>query len=595
MSAMFAPKVAKAKAAASSANGSAYQRSALVAQRPHDKQEVDAVSPTTRAAACGVSWNFSKIPLFPPERAGRSQASSPIPGTIQPKLAVGAVDDPLEREADGIAEQVMRKPDPEFSSIAALQPGHKSAISAEQELRAKADERPGAAATEEAPSVVQEVLRSPGAPLSHATRSFMEPKFGRDFSHVRVHADARGAESAQAVGANAYTVGWHIVFARGRFEPASAGGGQLLAHELVHVIQQSSAARPRPQEPRSACAGKQARIPAPILLPAGQPKVQRKPQLHLSLPRATLKGIGNPDVTEIIDKLPNTLMNGQEIEVKQVTIDGVQHKFMLSIEIIPGKPPQQAAAETTPMATSGPQNNIHTTGISIFQELPDPARTLFHELLHARLEIDKILPPDQQSETFGRYSQQLAMATDPSLLIVTGTKPLEVAVLDGIAKIRSWYQKYVTGFVMPPALGPERDINNFLEHWINEKFAGQEAGAAKIPPRPGTKAVSRAVTNSSIARRYAGNVDHVFNEYASQQNLDGVVAQAVEQTKSAAALPDKDDLNRSLEGALVQWFDALDREKAEIEKFKREPPVSAPQGAGNPYPPPLGIGGKPVR
>ncbi|HET8631526.1 MAG TPA: DUF4157 domain-containing protein [Thermomicrobiales bacterium] len=82
------------------------------------------------------------------------------------------------------------------------------------------------------------MLRAPGRPLDAATRSFMEPRFGHDFSGVRVHTDARAAESARAVGALAYTVGRDLVFGAGQYVPGSRSGQRLLAHELTHVVQQ---------------------------------------------------------------------------------------------------------------------------------------------------------------------------------------------------------------------------------------------------------------------------------------------------------------------------------------------------------------------
>jgi hypothetical protein len=66
----------------------------------------------------------------------------------------------------------------------------------------------------------------------------MEPRFGHDFSRVRVHADARAADSARAVNALAYTVGRDVVFGGGQYVPQSAAGLRLIAHELVHVVQQ---------------------------------------------------------------------------------------------------------------------------------------------------------------------------------------------------------------------------------------------------------------------------------------------------------------------------------------------------------------------
>jgi len=146
------------------------------------------------------------------------------------------------------------------------------------------------------PPIVHEVLRSPGQPLDAATRAYFEPRFGNsfhatpvrmsskgsgralsiapantfyereadawaeriasgargvplkgmhDFSGVRVHTDAKAAESARRVNARAYTVGSDIVFARGQFNPGSAAGNRLLAHELTHVLQQGGAAAPQ--------------------------------------------------------------------------------------------------------------------------------------------------------------------------------------------------------------------------------------------------------------------------------------------------------------------------------------------------------------
>lgn len=88
------------------------------------------------------------------------------------------------------------------------------------------------------PSSVHSVLQSPGRPLDSATRGFMEPRFGHDFGHVRVHSGAQAAQSARDMDARAYTVGNHIVFDQGEYAPHSHAGRQLLAHELAHTVQQ---------------------------------------------------------------------------------------------------------------------------------------------------------------------------------------------------------------------------------------------------------------------------------------------------------------------------------------------------------------------
>jgi len=89
-----------------------------------------------------------------------------------------------------------------------------------------------------APPIVHDVLRSPGKPLDAQTRAYFEPRFGHDFSKVRLHTDSEAAESARSVNALAYTVGPQIVFGAGLYQPAAASGQRLLAHELTHVVQQ---------------------------------------------------------------------------------------------------------------------------------------------------------------------------------------------------------------------------------------------------------------------------------------------------------------------------------------------------------------------
>lgn len=93
------------------------------------------------------------------------------------------------------------------------------------------------------PPIVHEVLRSPGQPLDAGTRAFMEPRFGYDFSGVKIHTDARAAESARALNALAYTSGKEVVFGAGRYSPGTGDGKKILAHELTHVVQQSSFTR----------------------------------------------------------------------------------------------------------------------------------------------------------------------------------------------------------------------------------------------------------------------------------------------------------------------------------------------------------------
>ncbi len=84
------------------------------------------------------------------------------------------------------------------------------------------------------------MLRLPGEELDEEVRAFMEPRFGFDFRDVRVHSDSRAARSAESVASHAFTCGSHIVFGQDRYQPATAHGRELLAHELAHVIQQAN-------------------------------------------------------------------------------------------------------------------------------------------------------------------------------------------------------------------------------------------------------------------------------------------------------------------------------------------------------------------
>ncbi len=158
---------------------------------------------------------------------------------VQCKLQVGAVNDPLEAEADRVADQVMRMSDPGIPSTEAAQAVHRKCAGCEEEEDKKLHAKPaGEPLPGEAPPIVHDVLRSPGEPLDPATRLSLEPRFGAEFADVRLHTDATAAASAQAVNALAYTVGNHIVFGDGQYAPGRMEGHRLLAHELAHTMQQ---------------------------------------------------------------------------------------------------------------------------------------------------------------------------------------------------------------------------------------------------------------------------------------------------------------------------------------------------------------------
>lgn len=144
---------------------------------------------------------------------------------LQARLRIGASSDPLELEAERIADRVTAAP------TAAAVSGAAPKI---QRYAGQAS-----AQTQTAPASVDAVLASAGRPLDAALRQDMEQRFGHDFSRVRVHVDAAAERSAREVNAQAYTVGQHLVFGAGQFSADTRAGRHLIAHELTHVLQQA--------------------------------------------------------------------------------------------------------------------------------------------------------------------------------------------------------------------------------------------------------------------------------------------------------------------------------------------------------------------
>jgi len=164
-------------------------------------------------------------------------------GTIQPKLTIGQPDDKYEREADRVADRVMRMPE------GSLVNGHWSLGKREKEsslVQRQAGCTGPACTDEEEPVQTKPIgdqiqsLRGGGQPLPESIRAFFEPRFGRNFSDIRVHTDEIAAEASKSVNARAFTLGKDVVFGAGQFSPQTTGGKRLLAHELTHVAQQET-------------------------------------------------------------------------------------------------------------------------------------------------------------------------------------------------------------------------------------------------------------------------------------------------------------------------------------------------------------------
>ncbi|MCT7968952.1 DUF4157 domain-containing protein [Laspinema sp. D1] len=186
-------------------------------------------------------------------RLSRVDFSAPPP--IQPKLTIGAPGDKYEQEADTIARKVVQQihapASPEAPAVqrqivpTPVAQGHSfhSAIMPKLTIQRQDEEA--------APDLESSISRakSSGSPLDNAIRPKMEGAFGADFSGVRVHTDANSDTLNRSISARAFTTGQHIFFKKGEYNPSSSGGQELLAHELTHVVQQTSNNVQRKEQP----------------------------------------------------------------------------------------------------------------------------------------------------------------------------------------------------------------------------------------------------------------------------------------------------------------------------------------------------------
>jgi peptidoglycan hydrolase-like protein with peptidoglycan-binding domain len=116
-------------------------------------------------------------------------------------------------------------------------------VEEEEPLQTKRDENGSSSYTSSAESSITTV-RGKGKPLSESERAFFEPRFGSDFSKVRIHTGDEASVAARSVNALAYTMGSDVVFGNGQYRPGTEGGRRLLAHELAHTFQQTGAGPP---------------------------------------------------------------------------------------------------------------------------------------------------------------------------------------------------------------------------------------------------------------------------------------------------------------------------------------------------------------
>jgi hypothetical protein len=222
---------------------------------------------------------------------------------IQAKLRIGQPNDKYEQEADRVAEQVMQMPAPrvqrqiqpeeedEEEDLLQMESFSKSSVQRQMDEIGEEEEdeelplqtkRESGSAADVTPQLAGQIeaLRGSGQQLPQALRIYFEPRFGHDFSQVRIHTDSRAVESAQLLHAKAYTVGQDIVFGAAEYAPNKNEGRKLLAHELVHVIQQTNK-RSSPSR----------RLRSSLVHESAESRLQRIPVLIPGLTLITLEAI----------------------------------------------------------------------------------------------------------------------------------------------------------------------------------------------------------------------------------------------------------------------------------------------------------------
>lgn len=178
-----------------------------------------------KPSLAGLSSEMNR--LSPTDRASALKALQSTRGNkyvqkvvAQAKIDINKPGDIYEQQADSVSDRIMRMPEPANRSRT---------------------EVPQMTHVPDSPIVFpyfQPKSNGLGQPLPEEERAFFESRFGHDFSRVQIHANAMAAESAEAIGAKAYTIGQNIAFGAGHYNPGTALGRRLIAHELTHVIQQ---------------------------------------------------------------------------------------------------------------------------------------------------------------------------------------------------------------------------------------------------------------------------------------------------------------------------------------------------------------------
>jgi hypothetical protein len=366
---------------------------------------------------------------------------------LQAKLEVGSSADRFEREADHVAAAVMRGGEAAAipPSISPLGAQRKAAKPMEEEKRgsgrAKPAQRKAARPKEEekkaargkgaqrkaaggshlqrdaaaaatggtagaAVSGAIAALQAGSAPgLDQATRGFMEPRFGRDFGTVRVHAGPRAAAAAEALGARAFTVGRDIFFNAGQYQPRARTGRQLLAHELTHTVQQTGGSRV-----------------------AARARVQRMTEEERAAANATA---GSNAATAAPTSFDIPGIPGARVDVADTGgAKGTITVPRLALPPVAGAHKGTAGGRVTPIAASNPARRVPAIGAPLSFNKPMPRRD--QDSVPAQVWTDAArADADIQAGIRGKLNAKIAATPAAASIVENGTRVYYLKLAEG--------------------------------------------------------------------------------------------------------------------------------------------------------------------
>ncbi len=245
---------------------------------------------------------------------------------IAAKLSLGAPDDPMEHEAEAVAERVMRAPAQHFVQRKCAECEQEEKLHRKETESAHPIEVGTGASVSAEISRGIEATRPGGSAMDHHTLDFMENRFGASFSEVKIHKDAASAQLAGSLSAQAFTIGKEIYFNENKYNPDSDDGKRLLAHELTHVVQQNSGINAKliqrachdssnPSRPVAAC-------------PEGATNVSRQAQgdanvsdarAEAIIATASATGTNSAKAMQVVNDILCSYMPGQAAKVRNIS------------------------------------------------------------------------------------------------------------------------------------------------------------------------------------------------------------------------------------------------------------------------------------